>query len=1742
MSEKDAEVLVVEDNKPEEDESSQDEGVTPINPQTGRPTRTRRAPAFSSSIPVSIRRVAKKANKAQTTPKKRGPKPKPKEAAQLIPNNAFDYDKLAEKLDSLIEKKLSVKIDSLQDLLKRIGDQEEEDDYTRDFTGPGVNPSPLFDPTPVIGHRNTPVQRSTTQQVPDPIQGYIQQPQIIPPQVIIQQTVKPLEPPKFTGDLDEAIRWLIGYKEVTRMNHWNEQLKLEQLDRALEKGAKSWYRNTWNFKVPSTWNEFEREFKITFTRGEISDYLIEKLRTLRQGKNEGLYEYFHTSMELCNMIDNQMADCQKVNYIITGMQPEPKKIIRMVNPPTCILLGEAIKNYLSVYSKTKEESKEDNKGNNTYDKPKKGQNSTQPGHNKENNWCFGCGQKGHYYRGCPKPQAQEVINKRREAWRLNPPWTTKSRDNNRANTAIMNHPEDPNFSREQDSTDDCSESIGNKDPLSGKWVKVYRPPEGLDPPDTMKLRSIKHIGSIHKDSASKITCRVNGQLEEACLDTGATVTIIPLSIIESTKTPIYEWTGRSLTLADGGQQTPLGWSIVSIEYQDRIYTVSAVVLANAPEILIGEDYTTKAGLIISYHDNLTTYHDKYMKITEELFKRIAPKTTDVISQTVEVSTICQQVPQAKAMQLDKSEVNEAPTLKNYHIEYIGDKKPALKVGRAKLNCESPEIFQYMNVRSKRRITIPPRSKARIEVKTSGKKPKPYLIEPEPNSLIRALPGIGRRLASVIEVINVSKQPVTIDRRQHIARATLLEDSLDDEPIKLPGNLSKVQEEKLKSLIDKHKPLFVTQNEAIGIVPFMKHEIDTSNADPIRSKPYRVSLKEQHVIQDLVQEMLDADIIRPSKSHWSSPIVLVKKKGTSDLRFCVDYRKLNKVTKVDPYPIPNMDAVLETLTGNHWFSKLDVKSMYWQVQMDEASRCKTAFVVHCGQYEFNVMPFGLVSAPMTAMRVMNEVTKGLNDTCFVFYDDILVFTPTFEKHLNALEQLFQRFSTANIKLNAKKCDLLLNSISYLGHLVTPEGIEPDPEKIKSVKMFKTPTTITEARSFIGLCNFFRRFIKGFADIARPIHDTITTKKPFSWTKNAQKAMDELKDKLTSPPVLAHFDPTGNLTIRCDASGYGLGAVLKQESPDQGKTGVVAYTSRTLVGAEKNYATTHKECLAAVHAVKHWRHYLYGKHFTIITDHHALCWLMKNKDHTGQLIRWSLILQEFDFTIQYESGKLHADADCLSRYPLEADKTAIEESDIPSWPIHKINLSKSTVYLANHKLDELFLPVYDIEREQLQDSFSSSIINALHQSNKKGKRKYKHFIIKDKILYRRSKQDKTKYLLILPSSMKNYVLKETHDQPIGGHFGIKRTIDTIRKRFYWQTLDHDVKTYVSSCDLCQKKKTHCRKKEGLLIPMPIPNQPFEIIGMDLMGPLPSSSNRYEYIVVITDYLTKYVVAQPLRKATTDRIIELIKKYIFYTHGLPSTIITDNGTNLTSNKMRELLQLLKIQHKTTSPYRPQTNGQTERYNRVLGTQLTIFAEGKPKTWDSYMDALVFAYNTTIHTSHLNTPYQLVFGRQPIKPIDRAIGRPLQVPVKDNPADITEQDILLEARKLAKHLVQTSQLKAKLRYDKGRVKPKYKVNDLVLRHKPRLLGERKKFSLPWIGPYKIIKVLNEVNYQIISLKDSSDEHIVHASQIKPYNTRRVEELEEERIAEASQDLDDDTRSDVKEPELICIDSVKLN
>jgi len=397
-------------------------------------------------------------------------------------------------------------------------------------------------------------------------------------------------------------------------------------------------------------------------------------------------------------------------------------------------------------------------------------------------------------------------------------------------------------------------------------------------------------------------------------------------------------------------------------------------------------------------------------------------------------------------------------------------------------------------------------------------------------------------------------------------------------------------------------------------------------------------------------MLDAGFIRESNSEYASGVVVVEKKG-GELRFCVDYRDLNKKTKKDSYPLPRIDDILETLQGSQWFSSLDLASGYWQVEMKPEDIPKTAFITHHGLFEFTVMPFGLTNAPGTFQRLMDKVLRDeLWKSVVVYLDDVNIFSKTWEEHLKHLENVFERIKKAGLKLSPKKCQFGNSELKFLGHIVGQDGIKMDPAKIEKVQNFPKPVNVTQVRSFLGLCNYYRKFVKGFARRASPLTELLRKGEEFNWTNRHQRAFEDLREQLTTEPILIYPDWEKPFILSTDASTFAVGAILSQLDK-QGNERVIAYASRQLKPAEKNYAATELECLGIIWAIKHFHTYLSGSKFKLITDHAALKYLNNMKEPKGKLARWIMTLQSYNFEVEHRAGKKHQNVDAISRIKSE-----------------------------------------------------------------------------------------------------------------------------------------------------------------------------------------------------------------------------------------------------------------------------------------------------------------------------------------------------------------------------------------------------------------------------------------------------------------------------------------------------------
>jgi hypothetical protein len=415
------------------------------------------------------------------------------------------------------------------------------------------------------------------------------------------------------------------------------------------------------------------------------------------------------------------------------------------------------------------------------------------------------------------------------------------------------------------------------------------------------------------------------------------------------------------------------------------------------------------------------------------------------------------------------------------------------------------------------------------------------------------------------------------------------------------DLTEAEIEQLTALLASYVDIISTSDADIGRTDKLQHVINT-DGPPVKQAPRRLPFNRHQEVREMVDKMLQHEIIEPAHGPWSSPIVLVKKKDGST-RFCVDFRRLNSITRKDAHPLPRIDDTLDALSGASWFSILDLASGYWQVELAESDREKTAFSTPYGLFQFRVMPFGLCNAPSTFQRLMELVLTGVQwSSCLVYIDDIIIFSSTVQGHFQRLVEVFERLRSAGLEVKPSKCHLFRRSVDYLGHIVSKQGIQTDPGKTENVTNWHAPNNVKELRQFLGLASYYRRFVKNFALIAAPLHRLTEKAKAWSWTPEYEQAFNALKERLTTAPILAFPQFDLEFTVDCDTSSEGLGAVLSQAH--NGKEYVISYASRTLSKAERRYCATRKEMLALVWAVRQFRPYLYGKKFTVRTDHNTL----------------------------------------------------------------------------------------------------------------------------------------------------------------------------------------------------------------------------------------------------------------------------------------------------------------------------------------------------------------------------------------------------------------------------------------------------------------------------------------------------------------------------------------------------------
>ena len=933
---------------------------------------------------------------------------------------------------------------------------------------------------------------------------------------------------------------------------------------------------------------------------------------------------------------------------------------------------------------------------------------------------------------------------------------------------------------------------------------------------------------------------------------------------------------------------------------------------------------------------------------------------------------------------------------------------------------------------------------------------------------------------------------------------------------------------LSEFLATYKKAFSLKGE-LGHYDGRLFKIDTGNAHPVRCMPRPVPHHKKVEIDRQIDDMLSRGLIEPTDSEWASPVLMVKKNDGS-LRFCIDYRRLNDITKHDAFPLPNINDCLASLgKGCGYFSSLDLASGYWQMGMDKESQEKAAFTTHRGLFKPLVQPFGPKGGVAHFSRVMDSLLGSLQWKILLIYlDDILVFGKDFQEHLHRLGLVLQTLIKANLKLKPEKCNLFRKSVRFLGHVISDKGIQPDPDKLKSVREWPVPTGKDEVRSFLGFLSYYRRYVKNFALLAEPLIALTRKNAKFKWDADCEMAFVKLRHVLIDYPILAYPDFTQPFVLTTDASATGLGAVLSQGEGMQEK--VIAFASRTLTKAERNYSATERECLGVIWATENFEYYLLGAPFVIYTDHDPLTYLRSVPQPHGRLARWILKLERFEYQLRHKAGKSISHADGLSRQAVQVTAISLPEM----WSIDEFRDAQSK--------DRVLRRVKYFCKLQKQPSSSED----------PSLREYcrKMDLLEDRegvLICRYEGKAERREQVVVPEVLIPRVLENFHDK--AGHFGSEKTLQKVRQHFFWASMFKDVAAWCKTCRECQLRKHPPSAAKAPVQYMPVASEPGQLLCMDFVGPLPETPNGNKHMLVVTDAFSKYSEVIALPNQTAEVTANALIQECFSRQGVPSILHSDQGRNFESEVIQHLCQRLGIEKTRTSGYHPAGNGGVERYNKTLIERLSLMLERDDQTdWEDHIPQALFDYHNAVHCSTGMTPAQLHFGRALRSPFDTLALTPVGVKGKSAREYFTTlQKRIVKQQGQARQKLMQSMEERKLMHDKRLHYNPYVKGDLVMCRnftcakglKPKLIKER------WTGPWKVIQVRGPVNYRI-TRKAGGKTHrvLVHHDRLKLFHERpkHLEPVKGSDIANHTQTSKSDSRDQSatsREPEELDMESL---
>ena len=1124
-------------------------------------------------------------------------------------------------------------------------------------------------------------------------------------------------------------------------------------------------------------------------------------------------------------------------------------------------------------------------------------------------------------------------------------------------------------------------------------------------------QKLKTIACFLKDDSMYyqspfVNIYVNNISHLGLIDTGADVSLINTSFINQNK--LSEFVIKSNTIIKGVSSDlniegliNLSVSIANFNINCNFFVVDNANLG-AP-FLLGKDFLFKAGIVVDFLNKTISCKDKNVPWIDS--------DSEILS---EIST-------------NHLKLNQVLTLQPFTGQSI---KFRLPDNFSNSNDISFIISEINRDFQKRKITFPQYHCNALLPCTSNE--VEISIHNNSNVEVKLWPGTSlvnvKLIKSTPTVSNYNKFKVNLIKESKKQNNHDLNYEIVEEIIQKLSDKENVLE--FKQILLNNSGVFSTDDTDVGLVNDYSHRIDLQHDIPIACKPFRAPHSKVEIIDQEIDRMLKCGIIKNSKSPYAAPCLLVFKKNGKP-RLVIDYRKLNSVVKPIAYPLPHLETSIQSLGGNNYFSTLDLISGYHQIPLREEDRFKTAFTTGRGLYEFSRLPFGLITSGAAMQFTMQRILSGLNNKiCMVYIDDVVVYGKTIHEHDKNLDLVLNRLLNHGFKLNVQKCVFRKTSVECLGHIVSSEGIKPNPSKIDCLLRKPIPKSVKSLKSFLGLCSYYRRFVPSFSKIAEPLNNLLKKNVKWNWTNKCQDSYNELISKLTNSPVLTYPNYSLPFIVTTDASTDGIGAVLSQCI--EGTEKPIAFYSRSINKCEKKYPIFDLEGLAIKCALQKWRYYLLGYNIIVRTDNQPIMHLLRSKDCQGRIGKYLTTIMEYNPTFQYLPGKSNIVADYLSRNVCRIQK-------------------------VTNKYPNIF-DISAIKQAQNNDKFINQII-------KDGRTRYGVIACVDDLFY----VDNGKYKkLLLPETLLQQYINYCHSE-VGCHEGITRTYQRMKKYFFYPNLYFHIKEFINNCVTCIKAKP-CHQSKNILASFPVPNKSFQRWHLDLCGPFQKAKHGYKFIFVAIDAFSHYCIISPITKKNSQRICNIFKSEIIDKFGPPASVVTDYGTEFKSNVFTSLCNEFNIENIFTSPYHHASNGLVERLNLQIENALRACLLDKGSSWHSHLENIQSSLNSTVHSAVGMTPYEAINGTV----------KPLILPAVQNNHE--QNNVQAIERKISMNLIKSKD-KMERKFNKFKRNRKLDLNSKVF---VKVQNNKNKLKPIYDGPFTVVEICSSgVSYMLRNEKN---------------------------------------------------------